>query len=208
MKSFVYRLAATKHWKVFGVFFLIAAGCLIYSNTLRSSFQFDDIPAIAENYQIYNVWNPSEIWRFYKQRFIGFYTFAANYHFHGLNVFGYHVVNTIIHIGTALWVWYLVSLTLRFHQFQEKFSPEQKKWLAFLTALLFLAHPIATQSVTYIYQRVTSLAVFFCLASLCFYIKGRTAQKGYFLPATAAAVAAVFTKEFSFILFFPYPAAE
>ncbi len=200
MKNFVYRWAQAKRWKIFGTIVLISTGFLIYGNTFQSTFQFDDLPAIVENYQIYNLADVHSMWRFYKQRFVGFFTFALNYHFHKLDVVGYHLVNVCIHIGTAFWMWYLLSLTLGLPQFQEKFSKEQRKWLSFLPALLFLVHPIQTQSVTYIYQRVTSLTVFFCLASLCFYVKGRIAHKGYFIPATLAAVLAAFTKELALAL--------
>lgn len=46
-------------------------------------------------------------------------------------------------------------------------------FIALFTALLFVAHPVQTQAVTYIVQRFTSLAALFYLLSLVMYIKGR-----------------------------------
>ncbi len=45
--------------------------------------------------------------------------------------------------------------------------------IALFSALLFVAHPIQTQAVTYIVQRFASLATMFYLLSVVFYIKGR-----------------------------------
>jgi tetratricopeptide (TPR) repeat protein len=49
-------------------------------------------------------------------------------------------------------------------------------FIALFSALLFVAHPVQTQAVTYIAQRFTSLAALFYLASVVFYVKGRLAS--------------------------------
>ena len=49
--------------------------------------------------------------------------------------------------------------------------------LSFLAGLIFVAHPIQTQAVTYIIQRTASLAAFFYLLSLCLYLKARLNDK-------------------------------
>ena len=86
-------------------FFLIAiVGFLVYSNTFNVPFQFDDIDNIIENYKLRdlnNFWTPSG------SRWLGFLTFALNYHFGGLNTIGYHIVNLIIHIINAILVYCL-----------------------------------------------------------------------------------------------------
>jgi tetratricopeptide (TPR) repeat protein len=51
--------------------------------------------------------------------------------------------------------------------------PGSRSFVAFFSALLFVAHPIQTQAVTYIVQRFTSLAALFYLLSMVMYIKGR-----------------------------------
>jgi tetratricopeptide (TPR) repeat protein len=81
--------------------------------------------------------------------------------------------------------------------------------ISFLTGLIFVAHPIQTQAVTYITQRATSMAAFFYLASLIFYVKSRLLQgsnsasgfrKAYFTGALVTGVAAMFTKEMTVTL--------
>lgn len=48
--------------------------------------------------------------------------------------------------------------------------------IAFVTALLWLVHPLATQSVTYIVQRMNSMAAMFYVLSLLLYVVGRKIQ--------------------------------
>lgn len=71
----------------------------IYSNTFYSSFHFDDSHTIINNFQLRNLGNFID---FSGSRYIGYLSFALNYHFGKLNVFGYHVINLTIHILNGL----------------------------------------------------------------------------------------------------------
>src|SRR5204862_4185154 len=75
------------------LFLLSLLAVVIYSNILFAPFQFDDIPNIVENPRIRNF--SSLPWS--ESRFLGFLSFALNYHFGRLDVFGYHLVNLAIH---------------------------------------------------------------------------------------------------------------
>jgi protein O-mannosyl-transferase len=44
-----------------------------------------------------------------------------------------------------------------------------KHWFALLTALFFVVHPIQTQAITYIVQRMASMAAMFYIMSVYFY---------------------------------------
>ncbi|MGA2468032.1 MAG: hypothetical protein ABSH06_27275, partial [Thermodesulfobacteriota bacterium] len=105
-------------------------------------------------------------------RFFSYFTFALNFYFGGLNVFGYHLANLLIHISTGIFVFWFVLLTLGLPTQRERYRSIGFK-VAFLTSLIFIAYPIQTQAVTYIVQRMTSMATMFYLLSMIFYIKGR-----------------------------------
>ena len=83
---------------------------------------------------------------------------------------------------------------------------KDKNILAFLTALLFVSHPLATESVTYIIQRLAALATMFYLLSLTLYTKARKTNprkhRKYVLFAGSLAVVifGMFTKEITFTL--------
>jgi tetratricopeptide (TPR) repeat protein len=150
-------------------------GTLIYSNTLTASFQFDDKLNIVDNpfiRDLNNLWPPSGA------RWFGLLTFSLNYLAGGLNPVGYHIVNICIHILSALSVYLFVRLTFRTPYFKNfKGSVISDDWLALACALLFVAHPIQTQAVSYIVQRFASLATLLFLLSLNSYILARLSVK-------------------------------
>ncbi len=157
---------------------LFLVGFLIYANTLNGEFQFDDFGYIVYNKAIHNINDIPAIWNAlsHPSRFVAFFTFALNYHYHGLNVFGYHLVNVIIHCANGLLIFYFLQLFLTKLQQQNKFRRGEVKYFAFFVALLFLIHPVQTQAVSYIVQRFTSLATLFYLASLCLFLMAMKAE--------------------------------
>src|SRR3989338_8617893 len=154
---------------------------LVYSNTFYASFHFDDTPQIVENYKIRNLGNLPEIIR--GNRGISIATFALNYAIGGLNVVGYHIINLTIHVINGILIYFLIFLTLSridlgtdFKSVPNKVRDRAKK-IAIFTALLFAVHPIQTQAVTYIVQRMEILASMFMLIGLLVFIKGAETSK-------------------------------
>ena len=151
---------------------------LIYSNTLESPFVFDDIPGITENPDIrlheLNLKNVTQA-AFGKQssksRPVGNITFALNYYFHQYASRGYHLVNIIIHILAGVILFYFLKTTLMISS--GRLTYHRASLISFFAALIWLAHPIQTQSVTYIVQRHNSLAALFYILSFLLYVKGR-----------------------------------
>ena len=134
------------------------------------------------------------------------FTFALNYHFNQLDVYYYHFVNLIIHLINACLVWWLTLLIFSSPALKDNPINRQKKVIALFTALLFVSHPLATQSVTYIWQRLASMVAMVYLFSLRFYIKARLSNKGnisktlLFSFSLISAVLAMLTKENAFTL--------
>jgi len=92
-----------------------------------------------------------------------------NYQTGGMEPFGYHLINLIIHIVNSLLVYGVILYSAR------KFQPDGGGgyWPALFGALIFALHPIQTQAVSYIAQRAASLAATFYLAGLLFYIRAK-----------------------------------
>ncbi|HOW58751.1 MAG TPA: tetratricopeptide repeat protein [Candidatus Omnitrophota bacterium] len=182
-------------------------GILLYSNTLKAPFVFDDEKFIQTNraiqsLQSHTLWNNVE----YRKRFISFFSFALNYYFHGFDVVGYHVVNLTIHLLTALCVVWLVLLLFQTPRMRDGPCSQHRQTIALLCGWLFLSHPIQTESVTYISQRFECLAAVFYLSALCCYLKARIIagpvlkKAGIFFISAAAAILGMFTKETVFTL--------
>ena len=72
--------------------------------------------------------------------------------------------------------------------------------LPFVIAVLFLVHPCQTQTVTYISQRVESMATVFYLSAIYCYLNARISPEGtgkvvLFILTGASAVLGIMTKE-------------
>jgi len=89
-------------------------GILVYSNTLHSSWHFDDYHFIYDNPSIEDITDWKAIHYAYDNpaRSVPSFTFALNYHFGRYDVFGYHIVNIAIHLITSTLVYFFTILIL------------------------------------------------------------------------------------------------
>ena len=185
---------------------LIAGVALVaYSNTFHVPFHFDDRPNIVENPNVqFTVLTWDRLERLIKNtykvtiRVFSYFTFALNYYFGGFNVFGYHLVNFFIHIASGIFLYWFLMLTFNLPSLKEKYGPISYK-VALFSSLIFISHPIQTQSVTYIVQRMASMAGMFYLLSFILYIKGRLStgvpRVFYFGGTVLSYLLGVFSKE-------------
>jgi Tfp pilus assembly protein PilF len=156
-----------------GIISIAFLGVLLYSHILHAPFVFDDYSSIIENESIRSI--PELLKNIYHNRYLPLLSFALNYAFGGLDPFGYHVINNLIHVINALLVYYLVFLTFETPFFRSRgdTTVASRFFVAFSSASVFIAHPIQTQAVTYVAQRSTLMATMFYLLSLIMYIKWR-----------------------------------
>ncbi len=156
----------------------------IYANTLHGPFVYDDIRVIMNNshlrlksLDIRSLSNLGSGLQF-QNRPIPNISFALNYYLGRYSVPGYHVVNILIHIMNGILVYLLaMAIFIRIHVASD--IPINRPvifkvfLMALFAALVFVTHPLQTQSVTYIVQRMNSMAAMFFLLSLYLYIRGR-----------------------------------
>lgn len=163
------------------IILIAVLGLLAYRNTFNAPFVFDDRRIIVENPAIRDLdyfVSPSKAGALmkypgFRNRVVGFLTFSLNHRLHGLDVRGYHAANILIHIINAVLVYLIAILAFRSPRMKDSALAGRAAHIALLSALLFVAHPIQTQAVTYITQRFTSLAATFYLLSLALYATWR-----------------------------------
>ena len=200
------QVKKNRYSNMVGLSLIFLLGIIIYSNSFYCSFHFDDLLRIVYNIKIRNLADVKAWWNYYPSRPVGTLTFALNYHFNQLDVWYWHLVNLIIHLINACLVWWLTLLIFSSPVLKDQPIARNKKVLAFLTALLFVSHPLATQSVTYIVQRLASMVAMFYLLSLVLYVKARLSNKGnivktlLFTGSLISAGLAMLTKENAFTL--------
>lgn len=187
-------------------------GFIAYLNTFGQAMHFDDFTYVADNPAL-GSWDyftseqsrrgldSMNLGAHFRNRIVGFFTFAINYRIGGLHVGGYHAVNLMIHIGAAIVLYRLVELLFS----TPLLAAFAGRGAAFWVAALFVAHPIQTQAVTYISQRFTSLAALLYLATLLLYLRSRLMAESaesvkLYVWAVVCALLAVKTKEIALTL--------
>jgi tetratricopeptide (TPR) repeat protein len=89
----------------------------------------------------------------------------------------FHISNLLYHILAGFIAFLLTLEILSLAAFRKnKIIQENKVLIALFTAFIFVAHPIQTQAVTYVVQRMAVLAGLFYMWSVLLYIRGRNAH--------------------------------
>jgi len=185
------------------VLLLLMLGLLvatIYANTLRVPYFFDDSFNIRDNPHIrlkdlsFRSLLKAGIESPAANRPAAYISFGLNYYVGGADVLGYHLVNIVIHMITGLLLYFLMKTTLLLSgsttgdfsgsKLASAGSEPARGWrlldasvVSFWAAALWLVHPVQTQSVTYIVQRMNSMAALFFVLSLLLYARGRISQQ-------------------------------
>jgi tetratricopeptide (TPR) repeat protein len=178
---------------LFAAVALLAVGAWAYSTSFAGVFVFDDLRAIVENPNLRQLWPLTQSMSAPRDvtvsgRPVASLTLALNYalapadaravmapvgpsaapdaadRFYR-NVWGYHALNFIVHWLAALALFGVVRRTLLAPRLRAHFG-DASAWLAGAVALLWLVHPLHTQAVTYVVQRVESLMGLFYLCTL------------------------------------------
>lgn len=197
---------------------ILLAGILAYSNTFQVPFQWDEESFLVENPIVKDLsyfldtGKASELGSefskkvtYLKSRYVGYLTFALNFRLHKFQVEGYHAVNLIIHLLNALLVYAIVIYLFKTAFLQRSSIAGHAGLTAFISGLLFVVHPVQTEAVTYIYQRITALVALFSLLAVFCYLVSRTAPTMgrrylFYAASLASVVLAMKTKENAFTL--------
>ena len=155
---------------------IAAAAATAYHNSLRVPFVYDDLKAIPENPSIRHLWPPWDALlsapgdTTVGGRPVANLTLAVNYALSGTDVWSYHLLNLLVHALSGLTLFGIVRRTLAGPALGARFGRDALP-LALAAALLWTVHPLQTESVTYVVQRVESLMGFFYLLTLYLFIR-------------------------------------
>ena len=160
----------------------------VYSNTFDASWHFDDGPNILNNRALHLT---HLNWQDIKKTFFASWggggklyrpaaclSFALNYYFGGTGVSGYHVVNLTVHLISSLFLFLFIRNTLKLPLMETRYGPNACS-IALLATVLWAINPVQTEAVTYVVQRMASMAGMFFIMSMYFYLKGRNSIKSF-----------------------------
>jgi len=146
------------------IFSIITAA--VYYPSLHYEFQFDDIANISKHFNIRS--NTFSTLFFSGTRWISYWLNAIHYSIGKFDPYSYRVGNVLIHTANGILVFFLV-LTALSHLKKKNFFSTHAFAIACMSSLLFLLHPVQTQTVSYVIQgELEGLATLFILGmSLC-----------------------------------------
>jgi hypothetical protein len=170
-------MAAMKESKILALFsrplvivplllFLVA---ISYANTLYSPFVLDDIHSFIEEPNVYvrdfsfDSFSKLSQTYFGKARLIPMITFSINHSMANGQMPIYHITNIVIHLLTTLFVYWFVQTLLKTRIGASALRGIPAAYFSFFVAALWALNPVQTNAVTYIVQRMTSIAALFIL---------------------------------------------
>ena len=177
---------------------IVVVICAVYSQAVRFDFlSYDDYDLISQNTDyLGNLRNLAASFTthvFSTHRAESAYyrplllvSFIIDYRLWGLNPFGFHLVNVLLHAAAALVLYFLALHVTR------------ESAVALMTSLLFALHPIQTEAVAWISGRNDILlGLWILLMVFCFIRSGESSvhRRGYLVLSALFFTLALFTKE-------------
>lgn len=157
------------------VVFISAVTAIAYYNSFNGQFLLDDWNNIYNNpsiKQFSDSFAPPDNVNIFRRQFVNV-TLAFNYAISGFDVWSYHLLNLIIHIVGAVFLFGIAKEALR----SDAVRARHATVIAAGIASLWAVHPLQTQAVTYVIQRCESLLGMCVLMSLYFAIRSMKSDK-------------------------------
>jgi len=187
----------------------VVIGWAAYVNSFQAPFVYDDLGNIVTNRDL-QAFKFGEVSSYMGTRSLPHASLALNYRVGQLNVFGYHLVNWLIHVLVALVLFWLSLALARicYHQVST-YRLAGLTWdthivFALFVSLVFVSHPLATEAVTYTIQRIVSLTVLLYLLAIATYVQWRLSDKSWrwlwAVASLATTLLAMHSKEIAFTI--------
>ena len=179
---------------------VVALLCVAYGNAPAGLFVMDDIAEIRLNDSLRTLvppWRAMFVGRILPARPLPYLSFAIDRALWGpADPFGYHLTNVAIHCAAALAVFGIARRTLESPRLRERYGPRATA-LALVIAAVWAVHPLQTQAVTYVYQRIESLCGLFVLLAVYGFARAAAAawQPRWLAACVLAACGAMASKE-------------
>jgi len=182
--------------------FILIAGAIVYANSFRVPFLFDDQPFILFNPRVRHLW---PIWDALRpppqsssagpSRPLVNVSLAINYAMSGRQPWSYHATNLAIHVLAGWLLFGVVRRTLMTDRLRPRYGVVAST-LAGCAALVWTVHPLQTQAVTYLIQRGESLTGLWYLLTIYAFLRSTASihRRRWIGVAWAACAAGMATK--------------
>lgn len=192
-----------------GLVLVFILSIALYANTLKNGFVYDDTWQVVKNSWIRHVrFIPdivtSEVWNFSGDSSSSYYrpvmylVYMAVYVAAGLDPRMFHLLSVLLNAMVCAVVFMTTVELLR------QLCPSRQQIIpaAFVSSVLFAAHPVHTEAVAWIACVPELTYSLFCLLSLYFHIRAREGKRGAYALSVAAFLVALFCKEPAILFLF------
>lgn len=145
----------------------VVSFCL-YWPTRNYEFQFDDLSNITKRYDIRYLTFWSQF--FHGRRWISYWINSVYYRIAQFNPWPYRLSNISVHVITGVLIFFVLLFALSRLKKQGFFKTYAFS-IAFISSLLFLLHPVQTQTVSYVIQgQLEGIAMFFFVLMMALFL--------------------------------------
>ena len=143
---------------------LVVVTLAVFWQMNHYDFVFEDSAYVTENSHLQSGITPDGFLWAFSTRYADLWnplvwlSFMVDYQLHGLNAGGYHLTNLILHVMSALLLFWLFN------------RMTGAIWKSAFVAALFALHPLHVESVAWIAERKDTLSAFFWMLTLCLYV--------------------------------------
>ena len=163
---------------------LFGAAVLVFSPVLNNQFvDWDDYDTLIGNTHFRGLGWTELRWMFTTFHMghyqpLSWISFAIDYALWGLNPFGYHLTNILLHAGNAALVFFVARGLLGAPSAPtERLEVPALDWAAAFAALLFALHPLRVESVAWATERRDVLSGFFFLWTIYAYLRAASSAR-------------------------------
>jgi hypothetical protein len=193
------RARAASLWSACAL--VVAVGLFAWWGTWNGRFFFDDEPALLDNKALLdgNWWEAAfgDKHTPLANRPLACLSLSVDFALFGIGPFGPRLTNLLLHLGNGLLLLFAARRALLARNLGGRFTERHATWLATAIAAVWVAHPLAGDSVAYATQRSTVLAGSFLL--LAFYgtlrAPGAKRETTWRVVVVTALMAAMASKE-------------
>lgn len=152
------------------VLVVVAGAVLPFLGALSADFVNWDDDLLLLDHDRYRGFSAAHLLWMFGETHAGHYqpltwlSYALDHAIWGLDPFGFHLTNLVLHAANALALWFLLRVLSR-----GAVSP----WWAAAGALLFAVHPLRVESVAWVTERRDLLSGLFWLLTVTFYVRSR-----------------------------------
>ncbi|RPI15837.1 MAG: tetratricopeptide repeat protein [Ignavibacteriae bacterium] len=171
VKVEVYKTNLLIYYVIIGI-----AAFIVYANSLSNEFVFDDDSVVLGDQSITSLSNIPKYFTGQEgfHKVIGRYfrpvvstTYALDYALYGLEPFGFHLTNVLVHVINSLLFFYFLLLVFK----KEKHESKLYYPVILFAGLIFAVHTIHTEAVSWVSGRTDSLSFTFFITAFIYYIK-------------------------------------